>query len=69
MNVLINMRIENIRIILIEKTLNFVPNAIIARQQSSKNINTGIAIDLLKQNELKLSHTISLRGSKNGVKK
>ena len=42
MNALINMRIENIRIILIEKTLNFAPNAIIARQPSSKNINTGI---------------------------
>jgi hypothetical protein len=42
MNALINMKIENIRIILIEKTLNFAPNAIMARQQSSKNINTGV---------------------------
>jgi hypothetical protein len=31
--------IENIRIILIEKTLNFAPNTIIARQKNSKNIN------------------------------
>ena len=38
------MKIENIRIILIEKTLNFAPNAIIASQLSSKNINTGIPI-------------------------
>jgi hypothetical protein len=36
------MKIENIRIILIEKTLNFAPNAIMARQQNSKNINIGI---------------------------
>jgi hypothetical protein len=44
------MREENIRIILIEKALNFAPNAIIARQQISKNMNTGIPIDGITPN-------------------
>tara|TARA_B100000795_G_scaffold194531_1_gene148772 strand:- start:797 stop:997 length:201 start_codon:yes stop_codon:yes gene_type:complete len=45
MSALLNIRIENIRIILIEKALNFTPNAMIARQKSSKNINIGVPIN------------------------